>query len=143
MAGSGESMRRKLEAQVKDWGLSDKIRLTGIYPDITRLMLGSNLFLFPSLAEGLGMDAVEAQAAGLRVLASTGVPRESMVIPELVEFRALDDGIELWAKESLRLLNLDQTDSLACNLAVRNSAFSIENSARSLVEIYSGTEAGT
>ena len=143
MAGSGESMRRKLEAQVKDWGLSDRIRLTGIYPDITRLMLGSNLFLFPSLAEGLGMVAVEAQAAGLRVLASTGVPRESMVIPELVEFRALDDGVELWAKESLRLLNLGRTDSLACNLAIRNSAFSIENSARSLVEIYSGTEAGT
>ena len=138
MAGSGEQMRAKLEATVEAWRLSHQIRLTGIYPDVTRLMLGSDLFLFPSLAEGLGMVVVEAQAAGLRVLTSNGVPRESTVLPELVDFRPLEAGVAFWANETLRLLNLPRPEARLCNLAVRNSPFSIENSAASLLEIYSG-----
>jgi glycosyltransferase involved in cell wall biosynthesis len=140
MAGSGAEMKAKLEAKVREWNLEDKIRLTGIYPDVTRLMLGSDLFLFPSLAEGLGMVVVEAQAAGLRVLTSEGVPRESLVIDGNVEFRPLEAGVDFWASESLRLLNMPIPDPAACNLAVRNSPFSIENSARALVNIYSGRE---
>lgn len=143
MAGSGDRVRRELEGQVERWGLRDKIRLTGIYPDVTRLMLGSDLFLFPALEEGLGMVVVEAQAAGLRVLTSTGVPEESMVIPEIVEFKTLEDGVASWANETLRLLSLDRPDARACNLAVRKSAFSIENSARKLLEIYRGNGAAT
>jgi glycosyltransferase involved in cell wall biosynthesis len=136
MAGSGQRMRTKLENVVKTWGLEDKIRLTGIYPDVTRLMIGSNIFLFPAIEEGLGMVVVEAQAAGLRVLTSTGVPQESMVLPDIVEFKALEDGVSSWAKETLRLLNLPGPDVVACNSAVRDSAFSIENSAKKLLEIY-------
>ncbi len=138
MAGSGEAMKRELEAKVKSWGLADKIRLTGIYPDVTRLMLGSDVFLFPSLAEGLGMVAVEAQAAGLRVLTSEGVPRESMVISEMVEFQPLESGVSFWADRALALLNLAPPDAEASNRAVRESPFSIDSSARNLLQIYSG-----
>jgi glycosyltransferase involved in cell wall biosynthesis len=136
MAGSGDRMRSNLERDVREWGLEDKIRLTGIYPDVTRLMLGSDLFLFPAIEEGLGMVVVEAQAAGLRVLTSTGVPRESMVRSDLVEFKELDDGVSSWAEEALHLLNLPKLDADSCNLAVRNSPFSIENSAQNLLDIY-------
>jgi len=138
MAGSGEQMRKDLEAQVQNWGLSENIRLTGIYPDVTRLMRGSDLFLFPSLAEGLGMVVVEAQAAGLRVLTSEGVPKESLVIPGMVEFHALETGIPAWAGHALRLLNMKTPDPLSCNSVVQNSPYSIENSARALLKIYSG-----
>lgn len=137
MAGSGDRIRTKLEREVEKWGLEDKIRLTGIYPDVTRLMLGSDLFLFPAIEEGLGMVVVEAQAAGLRVLTSTGVPRESMVLSDLVEFKRLDEGLSSWADDALRLLYLQKPNSDNCNRAVKNSAFSIDNSARSLIKIYS------
>jgi glycosyltransferase involved in cell wall biosynthesis len=86
----------------------------------------------------LGMVIVEAQAAGMRVLTSHGVPRESMVIEENVDFRALEDGVSHWAKESLRLLNLPRPNAANANLAISRSAFSIENSARALLDIYSG-----
>jgi glycosyltransferase involved in cell wall biosynthesis len=137
MSGSGLDMKNELEAGVKSWGLADKVRLTGMYPDITRLMLGSDLFLFPSLAEGLGMVVVEAQAAGLRVLTSTGVPREAMVITDSVEFKALDEGIGAWAQKALQMLSEEPLNAIVCNEAVRRSAFSIENSARHLLRIYS------
>lgn len=136
MAGSGDTVRSELKTKVDKWGLTDKIRLIGQRNDVNRLMLGSDLFLFPALEEGLGMVVVEAQAAGLRVLTSTGVPRESSVVPEIVQFKPLSDGIASWTDEALRLLRSPDPDASKCNSAVQDSNFSIENSARELIDIY-------
>lgn len=86
-------------------GLDFSIKFLGVQKDVERLMLGSALLLFPSQDEGLGMVAVEAQAAGLRVLASDLVPRECVVMPELVTFRSISDGDSQWAKTVLDLIN--------------------------------------
>ena len=138
MAGSGDEMRGKLQAELRDLGLQDKIVLIGNRTDVPRLMSGCDLFMFPSVAEGLGMVAVEAQSAGLRVLASDAVPRECEVVPGMVEFKPLDAGHSVWAEEALKLIDLPRIDSTVCNLAVRGSPFSIENSAASLLKIYTG-----
>lgn len=137
MAGGGANGRAELEERVRSWGLSEKIRFIGVRDDIPRLMLGSNLLLLPSLAEGLGMVAVEAQAAGLRVLASDTTPRESVVVPDMIEFQSLDNNSERWANHALRLMSLARPDAIACNLAVKESPFSIENSAATLLKMYS------
>ncbi|MCM3874603.1 MAG: glycosyltransferase [Pyrinomonadaceae bacterium] len=136
MVGGGEEKQKELEAAVTEWGLRDNVRFLGMRSDVPRLMLGSDLLLFPSLAEGLGMVVVEAQAAGLRVLASDTTPRESVVIPELVDFAPLTADREHWAAEAIRLLNLEGPDPTRCNAKVRNSAYSIENSAAKLVCLY-------
>jgi len=140
LAGGGEEMRRKLQTAIREAGLHEKIILPGQRTDIPRLMSGSDLFLFPSVAEGLGMVAVEAQAAGLRVLASDAIPRECSIVPDMVEFKRLDAGPSEWAKEASRLMSLPRTEQTACNLVARDSPFSIENSAASLLSIYSGTD---
>jgi glycosyltransferase involved in cell wall biosynthesis len=136
MAGAGNKKRRELESQIREWGLEERIRLVGVRTDVPRLMLGSDLLLFPSLAEGLGMVVVEAQAAGLRVLASDTTPRECVVVPGLVRFVPLHLPPRAWADEALRLIKLGQAGSTECVEAVKESAFSIENSAAKLLEIY-------
>ena len=78
-----------LRARIEAAGLGERIAFAGVRRDIGRLMAGADALFFPSRAEGLGMVAVEAQAAGLPVLASTGVPRECVVVPELVRFLAV------------------------------------------------------
>ncbi|MFN2512398.1 MAG: glycosyltransferase [Pyrinomonadaceae bacterium] len=137
MVGDGEEKKKELEALVTDWGFPNNIRFLGLRSDVPRLMLGADLLLFPSLAEGLGMVVVEAQAAGLRVLASDTTPRESVVIPELVDFLALTANRKQWAAEALRLLSLELPDASRSNRKVKESAFSIENSAARLVSLYS------
>src|SRR5947209_16132756 len=102
MAGAGEQARRELECQIECWGLKDKLRLIGVRMDIARLMRASDVLFFPSRQEGLGMVAVEAQATGMPVLASTAVPRECVVIPELYDALPLGEPIELWAEALLR-----------------------------------------
>lgn len=136
MVGSGQEKRKRLEAKVNDWGVAERVRFLSERADVAKLMLGSDLLLFPSLAEGLGMVVVEAQAAGLRVLASDTTPRECVVIPDLVKFLSLDLNPRDWADEVRRLLNLAHANPGECIDAIRRSPFSIENSAANLLEIY-------
>jgi glycosyltransferase involved in cell wall biosynthesis len=136
MVGAVDSVRKTLEEQVSLWGGSNSIRFLGVRADIPHLMLGSNLLLFPSIAEGLGMVAVEAQAAGLRVLASDTVPKECQAINGMITSLPLDAGAETWTKKALELVQLPFPDLSACNEAVKRSSFSIENSAAALLDIY-------
>jgi glycosyltransferase involved in cell wall biosynthesis len=136
MVGAGEEKKREFEEKVSAWKLNNQIRLLGVRSDVPRLMLGSDLLLFPSLAEGLGMVAVEAQAAGLRVIASDTTPRECVVVPDLIEFCALNATPAYWADRALRLINAPRRDSTSCNAAVSKSAFSIANSADLLLQLY-------
>jgi glycosyltransferase EpsF len=140
MVGDGEDVREGFETDVKSWGMQDSIRFLGLRSDVPRLMAGSDLLLFPSVGEGLGMVAVEAQASGLRVLASDAVPKECEVVPGMVEFKSLAHGSLAWAEESLKLISLSRPDQVMCNLLVRRSPFSIENSAARLLQIYSSAD---
>ena len=130
-----------LQERVRGWGLESRIHLLGARSDVPRLMLGSDLLLFPSIAEGLGMVAVEAQAAGLPVIASDAIPRECQVVDGMVDFVPLSVGAHHWAHEVLEKMGALMPDHLVANQAVMTSPFSIANSARSLIEIYLGNKA--
>jgi glycosyltransferase involved in cell wall biosynthesis len=80
--------------------------------------------------------AVEAQAAGLPVLASTAVPRECVVVPELYNTMSLRDPVEVWAEALLRTMPGPRPPMEPCRRALENSDFSVVNSARRLMEIY-------
>ena len=124
-----------LEQRVADAGLTKRFSFAGVLTDIERVMLGADVLLFPSRGEGLGMVAVEAQASGLPVLASTAVPRECVVIPELVEFRDIGVGSASWSDDVLRLANLPR-DVESANRRVAESPFAIKNSTQCLAELY-------
>jgi glycosyltransferase EpsF len=136
MAGACEYIRVEFEAHVRRLGLTESVRLLGIRHDIARLMLGANVLLFPSRAEGLGMVAVEAQAAGLPVLASTAVPRECVVIPELIQFKDLQEPAAAWAEELGNQLAKRRPLPTIRNARWENTGFNILVSARQLEEVY-------
>jgi glycosyltransferase involved in cell wall biosynthesis len=135
LAGALSPAVPSLEERIAGVGLRERIRFLGIREDVERLMLGSDVLLFPSRGEGLGMAAVEAQAAGLPVLASDAVPRECEVIPELVRFKGVDAGPEAWANELLQMADQPR-DIVAANQQVAESAFSIHQSAWALLQLY-------
>jgi len=137
MVGENSSCKKKWEGIAQSFGIADKVLFLGIRHDVPELMQGSDLFLFPSVGEGLGMVAVEAQAAALRVLASDAVPNECAVIPGMVKFKSLQDGPESWAAEVVSLMNMKRPDSLSSNKAVEDSPFSISTSLEDLINVYS------
>jgi glycosyltransferase involved in cell wall biosynthesis len=136
VAGGGEVVRKELEHQMAEAGFADSIRFLGVRSDLAKLMLASDLLLFPSLAEGLGMVAVEAQATGLRVLASSSTPREAAVIPELCTFLPLAEGVSEWTSEAIRLMALPHADARESNRRVADSRFSITRSTTELLSVY-------
>jgi glycosyltransferase involved in cell wall biosynthesis len=139
--GAGGEMQASLSERVAAWGLRERILFLGIRHDVPRKMSGADLLLFPSVAEGLGMVAVEAQAAGLRVLASTSTPRECAVAPGMVMFRSLEDSPADWATSALRILDMPRPDPQEARFLVEESPFAIANSARTLLQLYSGRSA--
>jgi glycosyltransferase involved in cell wall biosynthesis len=134
-AGAFSIALAALEERVAAAGLTGRIVFAGIRRDVPRLMSASDALFFPSRGEGLGMVAVEAQAAGLPVLASTAVPRECVVVHQLVHFVDLSDPISIWI-DRLNALTQLRSDSVAANKAVATSRFSIERSAAALVDLY-------
>ena len=135
-AGAASAATAGLRGRIETAGLGERIFFAGVRQDIGRLMAGADALLFPSRAEGLGMVAVEAQAAGLPVLASTGVPRECVVIPELMRFLSLDAGAEAWRDALLAMLAARRPHAAEANRRVAASPFAIAQSARRLAELY-------
>jgi glycosyltransferase involved in cell wall biosynthesis len=136
MAGAGDAARDELQRHIDAWGMPDQLRLIGVRKDMPRLMRAADVLFFPSRQEGLGMVAVEAQAAGLPVLASTAVPRECVVVPELYDSLDLNQPVEVWADALLHRLAKARPLRDACARAIESSAFSVGNSARRLEHIY-------
>ena len=65
-----------LRKQVEDVGLAGKVRFLGWRPDVDEVMGCFDIFVLPSLNEGMGRVLVEAMAAGLPIVASRvgGIP---------------------------------------------------------------------
>ena len=74
------------------------MRLTGRRNDIPACLKAADVFLFPSIFEGLGIVLLEAQAAGLLCMASDRVPEEVDLGLGSVLFEALETSPAIWAK---------------------------------------------
>lgn len=99
LVGEGEE-RFCLKEKAKKLSLSDKVLFHGLSENVPHLLWAMDVLVIPSFVEGFGIVAIEAQAAGLPVLCSTGMPREAGPT-ELAKFLSLDAGAEIWAEHIL------------------------------------------
>lgn len=131
LVGDGDR-RAALEAQVREKGLRDHVAFLGSRHDIPELMQVLDVLLMPSLFEGLGIVLVEAQAASLPCVASDNVPTEA-ALGGRVAFLSLDEPLDKWADRILEAAAAPRTDT---SDAVRNSGYTIEESAKELAALY-------
>lgn len=79
VVGEGE-LRGELEAQAARAGVGDRFLFTGERDDVPDLLASFDVFAFPSLFEGLCLAVIEAQAAGVPVVATpVGGIRETVI----------------------------------------------------------------
>ena len=93
LAGEGED-EKTLQDQAVSLGIAGRVRLCGTLPDVAPLYSALDVLAMPSLFEGLGIVAVEAQAVGLPVVVSPAVPPEARVEEGLCKTVPLDE--EIW-----------------------------------------------
>jgi len=92
----GGNDHKAIEEKVKGLGMSDSVIFTGVRSDIADILQSFDVFVFPSIDEGLGMVAIEAQAAGLYTICSDVVPSETR-ITNLIIFVSLGKSASEWA----------------------------------------------
>ena len=101
LAGDGPDLA-ELEARAVQLGISADVLFLGVRGDVPRLMQAFDLFAMPSRFEGLGMAALEAQAADLPCLLSEGVPRAAAVTEHVTFLPARD--AQQWGQRMHELL---------------------------------------
>jgi glycosyltransferase involved in cell wall biosynthesis len=137
LVGDGQE-RASLEQQSRELGLMQHVHFLGPRFDIPALLNLADIFVFPSLSEGLGLAVLEAMAAGKPIIASN-IPAMAEVIShgltgwtvEVGNSRSLAQGI-------LQVLELPDKGTSVGNNARRaaKEKFSIETSVSRLEQTY-------
>ena len=102
LIGEGE-LREEIEKRIKELQLQDKVILTGRRKDVVRFLQMFDLFLFPSVYEGLPVSMVEAQCSGLPCLISSSITDEIM-LTDCVKQMDLKENVSEWAKAAMEML---------------------------------------
>lgn len=79
-------------------GIRDKVILPGSQSNIHEWLQAMDVFVFPSLYEGLGISAIESQAAGLLTFVSDHVP-EDINVSDMCHRIPLNKPAYFWAGE--------------------------------------------
>lgn len=109
LVGDGP-LRKDIENQARELGIARQICFAGVRTDVPALMRGvMDVFLFPSLFEGLPLVVLEAQAAGLPCLLSDSIAEETDLVPSLVHRESLASSVTCWATQLRRLMQVQQS----------------------------------
>lgn len=127
----------RLEDDIKkkacELGLDKDIIFLGVRSDTNRVYQAYDMFLFPSLWEGLPLTGIEAQTAGLPVLMSDVITPET-IVTNSVSTMSLSQSAEAWADKALDILSSYQRKS--GQQQVVKAGFDIQTTADKLQEFY-------
>jgi glycosyltransferase involved in cell wall biosynthesis len=132
------SLLPAIRTLIESRGLSERCTFAGAQADVAPFLYAMDVLVLPSQWEGLGIVALESQAAGVPVIASTGVPREVDVIPDMVEHIPLSAGVAGWASAVTRRLEEPKKRRGDEAMLLQNSSFGLQSCLERLSGIYFG-----
>ena len=130
LVGDGED-REKIEEWIKENKFSEKVEMLGKRTDIDKILSGMDLFVFPSLYEGLPISLLEAQASSIPCVCSNTIPIEADISGR-ISFVSLKESFESWAEILNEMLERYKRISVI-DLRERHS---IRYSSNELIELY-------
>lgn len=133
LVGEGER-ENEIKRQIESWHISDHVTLTGSVSNANEWYQAFDLFLMPSLWEGLPVVGVEAQCADLPCVFSTEVTREISLNPN-TSFISLKESPHYWAKSINEILNKKRERINQYDL-ITEKRYNIEVEAQKLQELY-------
>lgn len=129
-AGNDEQMLRE---QTRKLGLEEEILFLGTTSAPEEALWAMDVFAFPSRFEGLGIVAIEAQAAGLPVVCSEYVPAEVFVTQNIQKV-SLRAGADRWARTLAAGKSV--IDRLQAPEIIRQAGYDIADVAKCMAEYY-------
>lgn len=130
LVGIGE-LEEKMKTKVKDLQLEDEVYFLESRNDIKNLLQAMDIFVLPSLFEGLPIVSIESQVSGLITLLSENITKESKII-ESTRFISLNKNSKEWAEEILKIdSNYDrkkyENEIIESDFNIKKSALKLEH----------------
>lgn len=119
-------------SMVKKKGLQDKVLFLGQRGDVSQLLQAMDVFVLPSLFEGLPVIGIEAQASGLPCVVSTAVTREMEIAN--VMYVSLEETPDVWAEVIVNTKHNYNREE-GCQV-IAEAGYDIEKEALKLQEFY-------
>ena len=129
-------MLDEIKEKVQNLSLSDKVLFLGKRSDVAELYQAMDLFVLPSLFEGLPISMLEAQCSGLKCYASENITDEVKITTGV---HYLPFSISAWSNEIITTF-CDGYERYDRSAEVAAAGFSIKEQIRVIERIYAGED---
>ncbi len=131
LVGDGP-LKNEIKKQVYNLNLTKYVVFLEVRKDIEKIYQAMDCFVFPSLFEGMGIVAIEAQSCGLPCFLSNGVPQETMICNTTKIL--LSKSAKEWANIIVdKIKNFERKD---CSKFVEKAGFDIKYTAKKIEDFY-------
>ncbi len=109
LVGEGD-LRDVISERIEELALGESVRLLGTREDIPEILSASDLFILPSLFEGLSVVLIEAQANGIPCVVADHLAKEGIVADNVFSL-SLNKPKEVWTECIIQALNNEKHKS--------------------------------
>lgn len=134
VVGEGELLD-PMKARIREYGLEENVLLLGRRNDVHRLLNAMDVFILPSVSEGLPIVLVEAQCNGLPCLMSDAITDEAVFSPNVKQL-PLNDHYQEWAECLKSLALARESDRNTAMSRVADANYEIKSEANKLDAYY-------
>jgi glycosyltransferase involved in cell wall biosynthesis len=129
----GGDLEYQIANKVEKMQLGESVRFMGVRKDVNMLYQAMDVFLMPSLFEGLPVSGIEAQTAGLPCVFSDTVTRETDITGN-VSFISLSEKPSEWADRICKMLDTFKRENQGDTIA--SKGYDIKHQADMLAQYY-------
>ena len=133
LVGEGVLMP-EIKELVQQKGLQESVCFEGIRNNVPEYLNAFDIFLFPSLYEGLPVSIIEAQAAGLRCLLSDTIDKATDITGDIT-FVPLSASPEMWATQLFEQIPYHRPDN---SQKIIDAGYDVSQNVETLIRIYLG-----
>ncbi len=130
LVGAGE-LANDIRAKVKELGLKESVIFTGNVDNVQDYYQAMNVFLLPSIYEGLSFVTLEAQATGIPCVISTGVPEAAKIAKNVYRMDLADK--QGWINNVINLKNEHPLDN---SVAIHQAGYDIKDTSKQIRTLY-------
>lgn len=126
----------EIKKMVVEKGLTHNVLFMGKRTNVNEFLMCSDIFLMPSLHEGLPVSLIEAQAAGVNCILSDTITKGIDMGLGLVQWCSLDDANSIWAEKCEEKCSSLKKDYEIRKKMIELHGYSLSNTWKKLEDIY-------
>lgn len=127
-----------IKEKVRRLGISNNVRFIGVRKDINVCLNLCDIYIFPSLFEGLPIALLEIQASKTKSIVSSNVSKQVDIGLGLIDFLDLKKGAKYWANYIITNMNYKKPTNKIVKDKFKESNFTIQQSVNQVAKIYLG-----